>query len=110
MRSANAGCLHPAVTAASREPCNQRFRALAARAGCAGWNCLLATLHFSWWRGSASSSWSWGMPGAGSQIMLTLERQEGFMKIVTYVLGALLAAAVAAAALFYFITFQPLAT
>lgn len=32
------------------------------------------------------------------------------MKIVTYVLGALLAAAVAAAALFYFITFQPLAT
>jgi hypothetical protein len=32
------------------------------------------------------------------------------MKIVTYVLGALLAAAVAAAALFYFITFQPMAT
>ena len=31
------------------------------------------------------------------------------MKIVTYVLGALLAAALAAAALFYFITFQPMA-
>ncbi len=32
------------------------------------------------------------------------------MKIVTYVLGALLVAAIAAAALFYFITFQPMAT
>jgi hypothetical protein len=31
------------------------------------------------------------------------------MKIVTYILGALLAAALAAAALFYFITFQPMA-
>jgi hypothetical protein len=41
--------------------------------------------------------------------MHTFERQEGFMKIVTYVLGALLAAAVAAAALFYFSTFQPMA-
>ncbi len=32
------------------------------------------------------------------------------MKIVTYILGALLAAALAAAALFYFITFQPMTT
>ena len=30
------------------------------------------------------------------------------MKIVTYLLGALLAAALGAAALFYFMTFQPM--